>query len=90
MGLFDLGMRGSAVKFVSEFKAKGDYDELNKIVSTISNIQNIIGIIIIILFTVIKRYIKTPEGRRKLDELKLKLPIIKNLYKKLIIFNFSR
>lgn len=46
--------------------------------------------IIIILFTVIKRYIKTPEGRRKLDELKLKLPIIKNLYKKLIIFNFTQ
>ena len=38
----------------------------------------------------INRYLKTPEGRKKTDELKLKLPIIRNFYKKYIVLNFTQ
>ena len=37
-----------------------------------------------------KRYAATPEGRRKIDEFKLKIPLVKNLYKKLIVFRFTQ
>jgi general secretion pathway protein F len=48
----------------------------------------IAGIILISYFT--NRYIKTQKGRHKVDELKLKIPLVNNLYKKLIIFNFTQ
>ena len=35
------------------------------------------------------KYIKTPKGKYKFDELKLKLPFIKNLYKKIFLTRFS-
>jgi len=36
------------------------------------------------------RYAKTPEGRRRVDELKLRLPVFSNLYKKLIVLRFTQ
>ncbi len=36
------------------------------------------------------KYSKTPEGKYKIDEWKLKLPLISNLYKKLIILRFTQ
>ncbi len=36
------------------------------------------------------RYIHTPEGRRKVDDLKLKIPLVKNLYKRLIVYRFTQ
>lgn len=35
-------------------------------------------------------YAKTPEGRRRVDELKLRLPVFSNLYKKLIVLRFTQ
>jgi general secretion pathway protein F len=36
------------------------------------------------------KYIKTPEGKLKLDQWKLQLPLIKNIYKKLIVLRFTQ
>ncbi len=36
------------------------------------------------------RYKQTPAGRRKVDELKLKIPLVSNLYKRLIVFRFTQ
>ncbi len=38
----------------------------------------------------LNKYIKTPEGKRKMDELKLKLPLFSNLYKKLVVLRFTQ
>ncbi len=38
----------------------------------------------------ISKYVKTPEGRRRFDELKLRLPVFRNLYKKLIVLRFTQ
>ncbi|MCX8122970.1 MAG: type II secretion system F family protein [Spirochaetes bacterium] len=48
-------------------------------------------IIIIIIFSIYyyNRYKATEEGRRKIDELKLKLPLINSLYKKVLIHRFT-
>ncbi len=48
----------------------------------------IAAVIIIIYMT--NRYIKTPDGRKKADELKLKLPVIRTFYKKFIVLNFTQ
>ncbi|TAL31357.1 MAG: type II secretion system F family protein [Spirochaetes bacterium] len=36
------------------------------------------------------QYRKTPEGRRKMDELKLTLPLVSQLYKKLLVLRFTQ
>ena len=46
--------------------------------------------IIIILVVMIKRYISTPKGRRKKDQLLMKVPIIKDIIKKVAIARFAR
>jgi len=48
-------------------------------------------ILIVIIFVIyyFNRYKHTEEGRRKLDELKLKLPLVSSLYKKLLIHRFT-
>ncbi|MBN2400967.1 MAG: type II secretion system F family protein [Spirochaetes bacterium] len=45
---------------------------------------------IIVIIYMLNRYIKTPEGKKKADELKLKLPVIRTFYKKIIILNFTQ
>ncbi|PKL40876.1 MAG: type II secretion system F family protein [Spirochaetae bacterium HGW-Spirochaetae-1] len=49
-----------------------------------------IPVIIITAYYLFRRYIQTPEGRLKIDELKLKLPLIKNLYRKLLVLRFTQ
>ncbi len=47
----------------------------------------------IIIFTSIylfKKSVKTKEGKRKIDEIKLKIPMLKNLYKKIIVYRFTQ
>lgn len=46
-------------------------------------------IVIIFIIYYFNRYKHTEEGRRKLDELKLKLPLVSSLYKKLLIHRFT-
>jgi general secretion pathway protein F len=38
----------------------------------------------------VSKYIKTAEGKRTLDEMKLKLPLFSNLYKKLVVLRFTQ
>lgn len=36
------------------------------------------------------RYSKTSAGRKKIDDFKLKIPLLKNLYKRLIVYRFTQ
>jgi general secretion pathway protein F len=38
----------------------------------------------------LRRYVRTPEGRRKADELKLSVPLVGNLYRKLVVLRFTQ
>lgn len=38
----------------------------------------------------LRKYVKTPEGRRKADELKLSIPLVGNLYRKLVVLRFTQ
>ena len=48
----------------------------------------ILGTIAIMYY--LRQYIKTKDGKRKFDELKLTAPIINNLYRKLIVHRFTQ
>lgn len=37
-----------------------------------------------------REYVRTPQGRRKIDELKLKIPFMSSLYKRLVVFRFTQ
>jgi general secretion pathway protein F len=56
----------------------------------LSNFWYIPPLVIILLIYLYIRYSKTPEGRRKIDELKLRVPIVSNLYKRLIVYRFTQ
>ncbi|OFW55648.1 MAG: pilus assembly protein PilC [Candidatus Solincola sediminis] len=68
---------------------------LTKIIMTISHfVASIKGVFILIIlivgFVLLKRWIKTPKGRRKLDALKLKIPVFGILFHKMSLSRFSR
>ncbi|MDY6934344.1 MAG: type II secretion system F family protein [Spirochaetota bacterium] len=56
----------------------------------LSNFWFVIPLLIALIIYFVNRYIKTSEGRRRLDEMKLKIPIFGNLHKKLIILRFTQ
>ncbi len=56
----------------------------------LSNFWYIILIVIAVSFYYLNRYIKSEDGRKWFDELKLKLPLFSNLYKKLIVLRFTQ
>jgi len=56
----------------------------------LSSYWYIIIILICVVIYFFNRYSKTPEGSRKMDELKLKMPVFKNFYKKLIVLKFAQ
>ncbi len=64
-----------------------------KIVMGLSNFITsfwyVIIIIIILCIYYFNRYKKTDEGQRKIDGLKLKLPVVSSLYKKILIHRFT-
>lgn len=64
-----------------------------KIVMGISNFLThfwiLIPITLVILFYVYKRYSSTDEGRRKIDEIMMKLPLVSRLYNKIIVYRFT-
>lgn len=81
--------------FVSMFEESGtDLPGVTKLVLGISGaITNYWYIIILVVGTIvffIKAYIKSPKGRVNIDELKLKMPIIKRLNEKLVVSRFTR
>ena len=49
-----------------------------------------IGLIIIALFLFFNRYKRTPGGKELIDRLKLKIPLLGNQYKKIIMARFTR
>jgi len=60
--------------------------------SLLSNGWFLLGMaaVIIALVYAFYRYIHTPEGRKKVDDIKLKIPLVKNLYKRLIVYRFTQ
>jgi general secretion pathway protein F len=58
--------------------------------SFLANYWYIPLLLIILMIYFYHRYIHTPQGRRKVDELKLKVPLISNLYKRLIVYRFTQ
>ncbi|AYD40613.1 type II secretion system F family protein [Clostridium fermenticellae] len=61
-------------------------------ISMVNEFKNNISIIIFVIFITIfffSRYISSDQGRRKFDYLKFKIPIVKNIYNKLLISRFS-
>ncbi len=56
----------------------------------LSSFWYIILLTLIIAAYYLMRYVKTPEGKERIDELKLKLPLVRGLYKKLIVLRFTQ
>ncbi|MFC1670793.1 type II secretion system F family protein [Spirochaetota bacterium] len=50
----------------------------------------LIPFVVLVVIYVYKKYTDTEKGKRKVDELKLKLPLVKNLYNKLIVYRFTQ
>jgi general secretion pathway protein F len=48
-----------------------------------------IPIFVIILIYMYSKYSSTDEGRRKIDELKMKIPIVSRLYNKVLVYRFT-
>jgi len=53
--------------------------------------KGILGIIgtIVVLFFILRRYIKTREGRRRLEQLQFKLPVFGEFFRSLVVERFS-
>lgn len=56
----------------------------------LSSFWYIILIVIAVSIYYLNRYIKSTEGKKWFDELKLRLPLFSNLYKKLIVLRFTQ
>jgi general secretion pathway protein F len=50
----------------------------------------VIPLAVVLCIYLYNRYAKTAEGRMKIDNLKLNIPLVKNLYKKLIVYRFTQ
>ncbi len=64
-----------------------------KIVMGLSNFLThfwmLIPISLFVLFYFYKRYSATVEGRRKIDEMMMKIPLVSRLYNKIIVYRFT-
>ncbi len=47
-------------------------------------------VLAVLLIYFYHRYAQTPAGKRRIDELKLKIPLISNLYRRLIVYRFTQ
>jgi len=56
----------------------------------LSHFWFLIPLAVVMFIYLYNRYVKTSEGRKKIDELKLKIPLLKNLYKRLIVYRFTQ
>ena len=56
----------------------------------LSSYWYVIPIVIVLGIYFFRRYKKTPAGHKKIDELKLKAPLFKTLYKKLVVLRFTQ
>ncbi len=48
----------------------------------------IIGAVVILYY--LRQHVRTPEGHEKFDDLKLRIPLLSGLYRKLIVFRFTQ
>jgi len=55
----------------------------------LTNFWMLIPIILVILFYFYKRYSSTIEGRKKIDEILMKLPLVSRMYNKIIVYRFT-
>jgi general secretion pathway protein F len=58
--------------------------------SFLSNFWYLIPIAAIALLYLYNRYVHTREGRTKVDDLKLRVPFLKNIYKRIIVYRFTQ
>lgn len=58
--------------------------------SFLSSFWYLIPVFIVLAIYLFKRYEQTPAGKRKIDEIKLTMPIFKNLYKRLVVYRFTQ
>jgi type II secretory pathway component PulF len=49
-----------------------------------------IPMFIILGLFIFRKFVERKEGRHKIDEIKLKIPLIKNLYNKIIVYRFTQ
>ena len=54
---FEFGIRGSVIKYVSEFEAKKDFESLNKVVNTSWIIHSIMGLTVALFFFVLSYFL---------------------------------
>ncbi len=55
----------------------------------LSNFWFMIPVILIVIYYLYRRYVSTPEGRRQVDEIMMKLPLVSRLYNKIIVYRFT-
>ncbi len=49
----------------------------------------IIPLLGILLYYLYRRYVSTPEGRRNIDDMLMKMPLVSRLYNKIIVYRFT-
>lgn len=79
-----------SIMFVEQ---KKDLPLPTEIVIFVSNVLSkfwfLIPIIVATVIYLFNKSMKTKEGKRKIDEIKLRIPLIKNLYRKIIVYRFA-
>ncbi|MBN1535008.1 MAG: type II secretion system F family protein [Spirochaetes bacterium] len=50
----------------------------------------LIPVAVILAIYLFRRYVRNDAGRKRVDEIKLRIPVIKNLYRKLIVLRFTQ
>ncbi|MFC1514974.1 lipopolysaccharide biosynthesis protein, partial [Candidatus Omnitrophota bacterium] len=58
MYIFDFGIRGSAVKYISEYEAKEDFDTLNKVINTSWLLHIIAGLAVILIVFILSNFLQ--------------------------------
>ena len=50
----------------------------------------LIPVVVVASLYFYRKYSRTPNGREKIDELKMRIPVFKNLYKKIMVLRFTQ
>jgi len=56
----------------------------------LSNFWFVIPVLVILGIYLFRKFAQTADGQKKIDEIKLNIPIVKNLYRKLIVLRFTQ
>ncbi len=81
-------------KIALMYEGRGNIPLPTRIVISISDILQVawpfIPVLIFGLMYLFKKLTEQEEGKRKVDEIKLKIPLVKTLYNKLIVYRFTQ